>query len=264
MAAALEIATFGYHEVTDDPTASGFQRPAALPYKLPSAAFQRQLDRIAAGPRAPTLVAEVDWGKPGRYLLLTFDDGGTSALQVSDELCRRGWRGHFFIVTSLIGRRAFLSALEIRELRSHGHTVGSHSHTHPDIFRELSPERMTEEWRVSCARLADILGEPCVTASVPGGDVSTTVFRTAAAAGLRYVFTSEPWLTPRGVAGCHILGRVVAKRGMADDVVERLARFQGWRRELWARRIKVLARRALPLPYRLYVRVRTREWAGAR
>jgi hypothetical protein len=34
--------------------------------------------------------------------------------------------------------------------------------------RELSPERMTEEWRISAEVLADLLGEPCLTASVPG------------------------------------------------------------------------------------------------
>src|SRR6185503_19402527 len=34
-----EIAGLMYHEVTDDPTSSGFQRPGALPYTLSRAAF---------------------------------------------------------------------------------------------------------------------------------------------------------------------------------------------------------------------------------
>ena len=36
--------------------------------------------------------------------MLTFDDGGPSALDAAGELAHRAWRGHFFIVTSLVGR----------------------------------------------------------------------------------------------------------------------------------------------------------------
>ena len=35
------VASFGYHEVTDNPAAAGFQRPGALPYKHRRDAFAR-------------------------------------------------------------------------------------------------------------------------------------------------------------------------------------------------------------------------------
>ncbi len=255
------IASFGYHDVTDDPTQSGFQRDGALPYKLGVRLFCDHLDRIARE-QPPALVTEIDLTKPGRHVLLTFDDGGKSALKAAGELSRRGWRGHFFITTSLIGGRTFLDSGEIRQLRAAGHLVGSHSHTHPDIYRELDRERMGVEWSQSSDILAQILGEPCLAAAVPGGEISGDVLRSADAAGLRYLFTSEPWLAPRVAGGCWILGRYCPKVSTTADEIGALARFEGWNNKLLVRRLKGLASRSLPSLYRLYVRRSSREWQG--
>lgn len=256
------VAGFGYHDVTDDPTESGFQRDGAVPFKLGSSLFREHLDSIAAASRIPELVHEIDHGRPGRHLLLTFDDGGKSAIRIGEDLSRRGWRAHFFIVTSLIGRRTFLDADEIRQLRRCGHLVGSHSHTHPSIYRELDRGRMVVEWRQSCDILAQLLGEPCLSASVPGGEISPAVLRSAGAAGLRYLFTSEPWLTPRVVNGCWVLGRFCPKATTSPQEIGELARFRGWSSRLLMRRLKALARRSVPPLYRLYVSRSTREWPG--
>jgi len=258
---APQVASFGYHEVTDDPTTSGFQRPAALPFKHTRRAFAAHLDRIAAGPLVPTLVENVDFTRPGRHLLLTFDDGGKSAVCAADELSRRGWRGHFFIVTSLIGARTFLEANEIKYIRSCGHVVGSHSHTHPDIFRDLTMDQMVEQWRVSCDILAELLNEPCRVASLPGGDLSPVALRSAAAAGLTHLFTSEPWLVPKRVDGCWILGRFGPKVHTSPARLAALAQFRGWGRALLVRRLTNAARLSLPTLYRFYVRRTTRERA---
>src|SRR5204863_366926 len=83
--------------------------------------------RIATEPYAPELVTDLDLTRPGRHVVLTFDDGGRSALAIGDTLAARGWRGHFFIVTGLIGSRAFLAPQQIRYLRGCGHVIGSHS-----------------------------------------------------------------------------------------------------------------------------------------
>src|SRR5207237_524407 len=156
------------------------------------AGFARDLDALAGVPTAPRLVADIDLSAPGRHLLLTLDDGGKSALHIGDALCARSWRGHFFIVSNLLGARTFLASTDIRYLRSCGHLIGSHSHTHPDIFNALSPRRMLEEWHTSTDALSQVLGERCATAAVPGGDISPQVLESAAAAGLRALFTSEP------------------------------------------------------------------------
>jgi peptidoglycan/xylan/chitin deacetylase (PgdA/CDA1 family) len=254
------IATFGYHDVTDVPTESGFQRNGAMTFKLGTRQFAQHLERIAEAPCTPSLVTELELSGPGRHLLLTFDDGGKSALRIGDELCRRGWRGHFFIPTILIGQRTFLDRDEIRHLRSCGHVIGSHSHTHPDIYRELDRERMVVEWQRSSDVLSQLLGEPCVTAAVPGGEISRLVLRSAATAGLRYLFTSEPWLRPRVVGGCWVLGRFCPKVSTTANEVTELARFRGWTTKLLIRRLKSVARRSVPPLYRLYVSRSSRPW----
>jgi peptidoglycan/xylan/chitin deacetylase (PgdA/CDA1 family) len=260
MARGALVASLAYHDVTDDGSQSGFQRGGAVPFKLSTRLFSGHLDRIAAGEYHPELVTSIDLTKPGRHLLLTFDDGGKSALEIGDELCRRGWRGHFFIATSLIGGRTFLDANEIRQLRSAGHLIGSHSHTHPDIYRELDGGRMVVEWRQSSDILAQMLGEPCLAAAVPGGEISSAVLRSAGLSGLRYLFTSEPWLAPRIVSGCWVLGRYCAKASTSSGEIAALAGFRGWNNKLLVRRLKVLATRSMPSLYRMYVRKSIREW----
>lgn len=254
------MAALGYHDVTDVPQDSGFQRNGALAFKLGWARFSEHLEQIAAGPVRPCLVPEIDFTQPGRHLLLTFDDGGKSALQIGEELCRRGWRGHFFITTSLIGRRTFLTTENIRHLRSCGHVIGSHSHNHPDIYRELRWEHMVVEWQQSSDILSQILSEPCISAAVPGGEISHQVLRSAAAAGLRYVFTSEPWPRPQIVSGTWVLGRFCAKGSTTAQDIGELIQFQGWRNKLLVRRLKSLASRSLPPLYRMYVGRSTRNW----
>ena len=251
--ARSEIACLMYHEVTDDPATSGFQRPSARQYTHTRAAFRDHLERIATRALTPRLVVELDFDRSGRHLLLTFDDGGKSALGVAEELARRGWLAHFFIVTSRIGERTFVDPVEIRWLRSCGHVIGSHSHTHPDIFRDQPRGRMLGEWRDSAAILEDILGEPCLAASVPGGDLSSFVLDTASEAGFRYLFTSEPWFTPQRLGDCWIIGRVCLKAGMAPHAIEELATFRGWRRAQLMRGLKAVVRRGLGPVYRMYV-----------
>jgi len=256
--APARIAAFGYHEVSDDPATTGFQRPGAIPYTLSCATWERHLAALAAVGRAPVLITTIDPAAPGDHLVLTFDDGGRSARHVGDTLAARGWPGHFFIVTSLLGSRTFLDPADLRALRAQGHEVGTHSDTHPGIFRELPAARMVEEWRVSADRLAQLLGEPCRSASVPGGDVSPAVFRSADEAGLGFLFTSEPWITARRHGNCWLLGRYVAKRATPPGRVAQLARFRGWGRALLVRRLKNAARVAAPGLYRSLVRRRTR------
>ena len=251
------VASFGYHDVTDDPASSGFQRAAALPFKLTPALFSAHLDRLATGPRAPELIDAVDLTQPWHHVLLTFDDGGKSALDVAHELARRGWRGHFFITTARVGQRPFLAAAEIQQLRREGHVIGSHSHNHPSLFRELTPARMLQEWRLSREWLEQLLGERVLAASVPGGDISAQVLHSAAEAGFRYLFTSEPSVTPGIVPGCFILGRFVVKRTTPAARVGELARLQGWGQAMLVRRMKVGARLLLPGLYRRYVSRRT-------
>ena len=248
-----KIAALLYHDVSDHPFESGFQRASAYSYKHTRKVFSQHLERISNCGTAPEIVTQIDFRRSARHLLLTFDDGGKGALHVSEQLNRFGWKCHFFITTSLIGTRTFLDKDDIRHLRRCGHIVGSHSHTHPDIFRALSFADMIREWRTSCDVLGGLLGEQCLVASVPGGDASQKVFESAAAAGLQYLFTSDPSPVPRSVNGCWIIGRVCAKAGTRLEQVERFAQCKGWAKELMVVRIKTMLKATFSSLYRAYV-----------
>lgn len=259
---APQIATFMYHDVTDQPGDSGFSHPGARAYAHSRAEFERHLDELSACGITPELVTSIHPAAGEQHILLSFDDGGRSALHTGDALVRRGWLGHFFIITSRIGSRAFLGASDILYLRSCGHIIGSHSHTHPSIFRDLDSRQMLEEWRVSADILSSLLAERCLIGSVPGGDISKLTLQVGAAAGLRFLFTSEPWLQPRFVDGCTVLGRFCVKGDVTAAAIRELAAMRGWQSVQFERRMKVLASRAFAPLYRLYVRRTTAERAS--
>src|SRR6202162_3931711 len=79
------IAAFLYHDVTDDPSESGFQRRTAMRYKQSREAFASHFDGIASGGHAPSIVSELNFRQPGKHVLLTFDDGGKG------EIGRTSW-----------------------------------------------------------------------------------------------------------------------------------------------------------------------------
>jgi peptidoglycan/xylan/chitin deacetylase (PgdA/CDA1 family) len=210
--AAMKAITFGFHDVIEAgrPDLSGFPGHAAARYKLTWDDFERHLTAIAdASPSKSTQVTEVlDAERPPRLpLYLTFDDGGESGTAIGELLAHRGWCGHFLILVDFIGQEAFLHEDDIRALRAMGHQIGSHSCSHPERMRACSDSRLFDEWSRSKRTLEEILDEPVIVASVPGGSFSPRVARAAGAAGLRVLFTSEPRLSATEIDGCLVFGR---------------------------------------------------------
>jgi peptidoglycan/xylan/chitin deacetylase (PgdA/CDA1 family) len=230
----VRAATLLYHDVVDAGAlgSSGFQGAGPDRYKLDVNAFQEHLEALdECVSSAPTSMAEVVNGQ-GLPWLLTFDDGGSSALRIGELLAERRWPAHFFITVDYIGTDGFVSEDEVRALEGMGHVIGSHSCSHPERMAHCSWAQLEEEWRRSVDVLARIVGHPVETASVPGGDYNRTVARAAAAAGIRYLFTSEPVLRARAVDGCSVFGRFSIVR---DVPAERAVEFAcGSRAPIWS------------------------------
>jgi hypothetical protein len=201
-----------YHDVVagGDFGSSGFQSPDADLYKLDDARFAAHLSAIA------------DRVTPTRRLF-TFDDGGASARRIGDVLAQRGWHGCFFVSTDFIGTRGFVTKDDIRILVAQGHSVGSHSCSHPARMAALPREQLRHEWLRSREVLEDILGRAVDTASIPGGYYSVTVARTAGEAGYRHLFTSEPVATPWDVGGLHVYGRYSVQQSSSPELVAAMA-----------------------------------------
>jgi len=223
-----------YHDVVREErwTESGFPEGHANIYKLTVEDFQRhvrQLSRVGTAPRLVTDGADGGW-------VLTFDDGGSSALDIiAPILEEHGWRGHFFMTTGRLGARAFLDGAGVRALVARGHIVGSHSVTHPLVMSGCSFAQLREEWRASVMTLGDVIGTPPTVASIPGGAYSRAIAEAAGEAGITCLFTSEPTANPWRIDGVTCMGRYVIWRGMKPDTAFAFATGRG----LWPIRQRV-------------------------
>jgi peptidoglycan/xylan/chitin deacetylase (PgdA/CDA1 family) len=236
-----------YHDVVprEHRDSAGFPGDVAGAYKLDPGRFAAHLDALAAtgaqiGPYAQRPDA-----------VLTFDDGGASALPVARELEQRGWRGAFFVVTARIGTPGFVDADGVRELVARGHEVGSHSHTHPAYMARLATAEIADQWRTSRELLAELLGARPRAAAVPGGSVSRRVIEQAALAGYEQLYTS----TPRAGVGRHgvatVIGRYTIWAGDPPELAAALVRgAYGPRARRWlAWQVKSAAKRVCPRAY---------------
>ena len=212
----MRTSVLAYHDVIgvgEDPDASGFRGPGPARYKLDWDQFNGHLEAIAAATgRAPVLASDVTEGRAGGdSWSITFDDGGSSSVAIGEELARRGWRGHFFVVSARVGTPGFLDADGIRALTGMGHLIGTHSVSHPVRISALSWVELLEEWRRSARELAELVRAPVTVGAVPGGYYSRRVAGAAAAGGLTALFSSEPVRAVRHVDGCVVIGRAAVR-----------------------------------------------------
>lgn len=225
----MKSASLLYHDVVQAGRyeASGFRGAGPDRYKLEAEEFEEHLTALAERiGYAPSAVGELGGEKSRLPWLLTFDDGGASALRIGETLAARGWCGHFFVTSDFIGSSGFVSTQDIRTLESMGHVIGSHSCSHPHRMARCSWAELRDEWSRSAEVLGDIVGHPVTVASVPGGEYKTTVARAAAASGIQQLFTSEPKLRVQNVDGCAVFGRFAIVRHVPAQRAAALAAAQ--------------------------------------
>lgn len=205
---------FMYHDiVTANDKSSGFQNKNAFQYKVEESAFEEQVKALQ-----------------GKDVVFTFDDGGESFLtKAAPLLAQYGFKGVFFISTKYIGTQGFLTKEQIKALAERGHVVGSHSHTHPEIFTKLSKEEIREEWRKSYEILKDILGETDLPMSIPNGYASKTIMEEAIKCGFTDIYTSQPTTKIKLFQKHNVIGRYVVHDNMNTEDVLRIVNSKGYR-----------------------------------
>ena len=123
---------------------------------------------------------------------ITFDDGcETDLLFAAPRLLDARCDATFFIVTSWIGQRGYLTFLQLRELRALGFELGAHSRTHA-FLPDLDAASLRSEIVQCKDELEQGIGERIAHFSCPGGRWSPQVSEVAREAGFRTVSTSRP------------------------------------------------------------------------
>jgi peptidoglycan/xylan/chitin deacetylase (PgdA/CDA1 family) len=226
----MNAIALGYHDVLEENAAQRAARSATrLHYAMTMPEFRTHLAAIVAARASIAHAARpLSWRQVPVFL--TFDDGADCAMAIADELEQHHWAGHFFITTDWIGRPGFLTAPQILGLHERGHAIGSHSCTHPARMSRLSDSELDREWRESRRILSEVVGEEVRIASVPDGYYSRRVACSAACAGIRVLFTSEPTASISDVDGCLTVGRYFLLKHSPARLSGMLAQGKRWPR----------------------------------
>lgn len=187
-----------YHSVQP-----GAARPD-WPWAVSMAQFEAQLDFLAGeGWRAIT-VAELAAAPAlagNRTVAITFDDGYSDNFPAFEALARRNMRASWFIVTGSVGRRAawgkdgnpsatLLGAAQLREMRSAGMEIGSHTVDHVRL-PTLDSDAQARQLVVSKRSLEQLLGDNVRSFAYPYGAWDEKAEEEVSAAGYEFACTTR-------------------------------------------------------------------------
>lgn len=181
-----------YHRVDDTPAVNS----------VSTATFARQMhwldchrDRWPVLGLDEALARLIAGTAPQRSVVVTFDDGHADTLEEAVPLLVASRvPATVYVPTGLIGVAGRLTREQVCELASAGVTVGSHSHSHPDL-RRCSDTELDRELRSSRADLEDLLGRPVHSFAYPFGHADARVRTACRAAGYENAASaSRGWL----------------------------------------------------------------------
>ncbi|NYG58553.1 peptidoglycan/xylan/chitin deacetylase (PgdA/CDA1 family) [Nocardioides daedukensis] len=204
---ASTLTVIGWHRVGDAPDGLTTSRSD----------FCGQLDVIEewGGTVLPLLEAQRLLARgelPERAVVLTFDDGYASVLEVAwPELKRRGMPGTLFAVSGYLcrdktfpwdtGQDRHLTRLatrqELCDVADDGFDIGSHTVTHRWL-PGLSPDQVAEEVTRSRAQLEDLLGREVLSFAYPMGGWTPSIRDQVEAAGYEVAITVDRGRNPVG------------------------------------------------------------------
>ena len=190
------LCALAYHKVAPIPHAARHRCNYVTP-----AQFDRQLRALRrAGFQSISIAQYVRHrtagaSLPARAVLITFDDGYRSNLEIAVPILRNhGFSATFFVVAALLDstnvwdadeiQEPLLSVDDVRRLDALGFEIGSHTMTHPHLS-SLSPSELLWELTESKRRLEEITSQSVTALAYPWSEHSPRVRRAAQEAGYR-------------------------------------------------------------------------------
>ncbi len=139
---------------------------------------------------------------PNKSVLLTFDDGYADNYAAFEALTKRAMKASWYVVTKDLGQTAswcddkaprlpMLTPSQLREMRSGGMEIGSHTHSHCRLT-QASPKRVENELTRSQEILSTLLYRPVSSFAYPYGLYNESVLSAVQTAGYRVAFTTRP------------------------------------------------------------------------
>jgi peptidoglycan/xylan/chitin deacetylase (PgdA/CDA1 family) len=144
-----------------------------------------------------------NWAKPGRQVIITFDDGYVNVLRHAFEpLSRTGFTAIQFLPADLLGRtnewdvsqgeapEPIMDGAQVQDWLAAGHEIGSHTLSHP-FLTQIGLSRAREEISASRKKLQDLFGRPIEHFCYPYGDWNETVRELVQEAGYKTACTTD-------------------------------------------------------------------------
>lgn len=113
----------------------------------------------------------------------SFDDGYKNDLQSAAILEKYNLRGTFYIILDRVGNDGFLNWDDIKDLEKRGHTIGSHTMSHPQDLKILYDQDLHVEIQNSKDLLESVLGHSVPDFCYPRGRYDDRVKHFVADAG---------------------------------------------------------------------------------
>jgi len=212
-----------YHGLHADADSRGRFDPV---YSLAPDRFARQLDWIQAQGYRCMLLDEAMQQRGDRALVISFDDGDLSNIEVAlPLLLERGMKAEFYITTAFIGATGMVSADDVRQLAAAGMGIGSHGCSHA-FLEDLDTTALMSELDDSRCRLQALSRRPVDAIALPGGRGGERELIAAQSLGYRHVLGSVPGCNLR-TRGDRCLQRLAITRHLDMDDFAALVRWQG-------------------------------------
>ncbi|SHJ13922.1 polysaccharide deacetylase family protein [Parasporobacterium paucivorans] len=107
--------------------------------------------------------------KPG--LAITFDDGFADNYEMSFPILNKyGFTGWYFVSSSLVDTRGYMTAAQLKTMAEGGHIIGNHTYSHHRMEITDSQELLKREIQTSKEQLEKMLGRKVEAFAWCGGE----------------------------------------------------------------------------------------------
>jgi peptidoglycan/xylan/chitin deacetylase (PgdA/CDA1 family) len=226
-----------YHELEVPGRSLCDSDPGYVRYIVHGKDFTEQINWLKAQGLAGLSVEQAQTEASVPSVAITFDDGAeTDLIAAAPVLINAGFGATFYITAGFLGKRGYLSPLQVRELADLSFDIGCHSQTHP-YLSDLKDSQLKSEIADPKLHLEDIIARPVNHFSCPGGRWDERVARAVKAAGYQTMATSQARANTHG-SDPFGLGRVAVMRDTPFDSFQNFCAGRG----LWKLQMAELAR----------------------
>ncbi len=167
-----QVPVLCYHDIKD--WKPGL-RQSMKEYIVPVAYFKEQMQSLADSGYQTISPAEYynhltrGTQLPPKPVIISFDDADVEQYTIgAAELEKHNFKGVFFVMTIVIGKKNYMSSEMIKDLADRGHTIGSHTWDHHNV-KNYTAEDYQVQFTGSREKLESITGKPVEYFAYPFG-----------------------------------------------------------------------------------------------